>query len=414
MDKYKRLIIKWQETIFQVNPLKRDIDFNYEYLALNKIISFIWPRRAGKTYYMFYIIKNLIKNNQIDLKDVVFIDFTSFLYEDFDIEKLLEDFFELFPDRKPFFVFDEIQELKNFKKIVMYVFNSWYKIFLSWSNSSLLSSEISTIFRWRTIDLNIFPLSFEEFLSFKNIDISLTHSEKQLWLLKNQINEFLEFWSYPEIVLSKNSSTKFELIKWYFSLLLYKDLLERYSVENEYVIKYLIKKLLFSTTKEFNINKIFNDLKSQNIKIWKQTIYNYLEYLKEIFFIKEIYDEFRKWAKKFFFYDVWYNNIMLLENLWQRFENAVYCALNRCFPKISYIKSNYNEIDFVVPDKDLFIQVCYELNLSNIDRENKYFLENKSKNKFIVYFSKDKDIKLPWIKVLNFLEFLREIKKLNS
>ena len=240
MNKNKRLILRWQEKIREVQILKRDIEFNFEYLELNKIISFVWPRRAGKTYFMLYILQKLISENKIVLEQIIFIDFTAFLYDDFDVEKLLEDFFELFPDKKPFFVFDEIQELENFNKIVMYLFNSWYKIFLSWSNSKLLSSELSTIFRWRTIDVKIFPLNFKEYLYFKNIEKNNFYTEKDIWLLKNLIQEFLDFWSYPEIVLAKNKETKYELIKSYFTLLLYKDLLERYWIENEYVIKYLI------------------------------------------------------------------------------------------------------------------------------------------------------------------------------
>jgi len=170
MNKNKRLILRWQEKIKDVKVLKREINFNFEYLKLNKIISFVWPRRAGKTYFMFSILQKLISEKKLKLEQIIFIDFTAFLYEDFDVEKLLEDFFELYPDEKPFFVFDEIQELENFNKIVMYLFNCDYKIFLSWSNSKLLSSELSTIFRWRTIDVKIFPLNFWEFLYFKNIE----------------------------------------------------------------------------------------------------------------------------------------------------------------------------------------------------------------------------------------------------
>lgn len=412
MNNYKRLILRWQDIISEINTLKRNIKFNYEFLELNKIISFIWPRRAGKTYYMFRLLKKLIKKWKIDLEQIVFIDFTSFLYDDFDVEKLLESFFELYPNKKPFFVFDEIQELDNFKKIVMYLFNSNYKIFLSGSNSKLLSSELSTVFRWRTIDVKIFPLNFNEFLHFKGIKLKNTCTEKTVWLINNLIGEYLEFWSYPEIVLSKNKETKYELIKWYFSLLFYKDLLERYWIENEYVIKYLINKLLLWVTKEFNINKIFNELKSQNIKIWKQTIYNYLEYLKEIFFIKEINDKYKKWQKKFFFYDVAYNNIMLLENLWQRFENIVYIELNRNFESLVYINDKNKEIDFIIPDKNIAIQVCYNLNSENIERELKYFKEIDFETKYLVYFSKQKDFSFEWIKLVNFLEFSEEISDL--
>ena len=412
MNNYKRLILRWQDIISEVKPLKRSIKFNYEYLKLNKIISFVWPRRAWKTYYMFRILKKLIKRDDIDIEQIVFIDFTSFLYEDFDVEKLLENFFELYPKKKPFFVFDEIQELDNFKKIVMYLYNSNYKIFLSGSNSKLLSSEISTIFRWRTIDVKIYPLSFDEFLDFKDVKLKNTCTERWVWLVNNLIWEYLEFWAYPEVVLTKNKEVKYELIKWYFTLLLYKDLLERYWIENEYVIKYLINKLLLWVTKEFNINKIFNDLKSQNIKIWKQTIYNYLEYLKEIFFIKEIKDEFAKWSKKFFFYDVWYNNILLLENLWQRFENAVYSELNRNFETLVYRKTIVSEIDFILPEKNTCIQVCYNLNSENKERETKYFTNTDYENKILVYFSKTGVSEIKWVKMMNFLEFMEEIDKL--
>ncbi len=407
MNNNKRLILKWQEKISEVKVLKRDIKFNYEYLELNKIITFVWPRRAWKTYFMFSILQKLIAEKKIDLNQIIFIDFTSFLYDDFSIENLLEDFFELYPDKKPFFVFDEIQELENFKKIVMYLFNSQYKIFLSWSNSKLLSSELSTQFRWRTVEIKIFPLSFKEFLYFKNIEKKDFYTEKEVWLLNNKIQEFIEFWSYPEVVLAKYNTTKYELIKWYFNLLLYKDLLERYWIENEYVIKFLIKKLLLTTTKEFNINKTFNEIKSQNIKIWKQTIYNYLEYLKEIFFIKEIIDEYKKGSKKFFFYDVWYNNIMFLENKWQRFENIIYSELNRKFEEVIYKKNAEYEIDFIIRQKNLAIQVCYELNSENIEREIKWLEKNNFENNVIVYFKKQKNFDIKGIKFLNLLEFYK-------
>lgn len=291
----------------------------------------------------------------------------------------------------------------------MYLYNNYYKIFLSWSNFKLLSSELSTIFRWKTIDVKIYPLDFKEFLYFKNLEIENVYTEKQIWFLNNTIKEFLDFWAYPEVVLSKNTETKFDLIKSYFTVLLYKDLLERYWIENEYVIKYLIKKLLLWTTKEFNINKVFLEFKSQNVKVWKQTIYNYLEYLKEIFFIKEIPDEFKKWNKKFFFFDVWYNNIMLLENLWQRFENIVFLELNKRFENIVFRKATNYEIDFVIPEKNIHIHVCYDLNYQNFEREIKWFENIDSENKILVYFSKEKDFNIKWVKIINLLEFIKII-----
>jgi predicted AAA+ superfamily ATPase len=72
---------------------------------------------------MLYILKQLINKKVIEKENIIFIDFSSFLENNFDIKKLLENYYELYPNKTPFFIFDEIQELKDFSKIVLYIFN---------------------------------------------------------------------------------------------------------------------------------------------------------------------------------------------------------------------------------------------------------------------------------------------------
>lgn len=96
------------------------------------------------------------------------------------------------------------------------------------------------------------------------------------------------------MVLVNDPNIREDLLKSYFELVLYKDLLERYSISNEFVIKFLLRKLVLSNTKEFSINKAFNELKSQGIKVGVQTLYTYIEYLKQIFLLKEIGDLYKK------------------------------------------------------------------------------------------------------------------------
>jgi len=401
---YKEIIKDFQKDFLDKKAKKREIEFSFDILKLNKIITFIWPRRAWKTYFMFYILDKLIKDEFLELEQIVFIDFSAFIDKDFDIKKLLENFYALYPYKEPFFIFDEIQELENFSKIILYLFNKNYKIFLSWSNSKLLSSELSTEFRWRTYDIKVFPLNFSEFLYFKNIEKIDLYTSKQKWFLQNTYLEYLQFWAYPEIVLIDNKNIKFDLLKAYFEIVLYKDLLERYWVENEYVLKYLFKKIILNNTKEFSISKVFNELKSQNIKIWIQTLYNYLEYFKEIFFLSEINDKYKKIWKKFYLYDVWFTNLIDKNNLWQRFENVVYISLLRKYWDINYINNNW-EIDFVLEKEDLAIQVCFDLNIENIDRELKQLEKSNYKNKILIYFNTSKDFKVDWINILNIFEF---------
>ena len=403
---YKEIIKEFQQDFKEKQVLKRNIDFPYEILDLNKIISFVWPRRAGKTYFMFYILKQLVKDSKIKLEDIVFIDFSSFLEKNFDVNKLLEDFYSLYPDGKPFFVFDEIQELEEFSKPVLYLFNKWYKIFLSWSNSKLLSSELSTQFRWRTYDIKVFPLSFNEFLSFKNIEQKKAYTTKEKWKLQNLLTEYIQYGAYPEIVLVDNTNIKQDLIKGYFEILLYKDLIERYGISNEYVLKYLFKKVLLNTTKEFSTTKTLNELKSQNINLWIQSIYNYLEYMEDIFLIKQLDDLYKTRNRKYYLYDVAFVNLINKNNFWQRFENIVFTHLFRKYENVNYVKNNKWKLDFVINNK--IFQVCYDLNYENFEREIKLLNSIENKQKYIIYFNNQKDLKSNDINLIDFFEFIED------
>mgnify|MGYP001474773863 CR=1 FL=1 len=111
---------------------------------------------------------------------------------------------------------------------------------------------------------------------------------KESGKLRNLFQNYLDYGAYPEIALAPNENLKLSILKNYFDILIYKDLKERYSISNEYVLRYLLKKAILSNTKDFNINKIFNELKSQNVEVSKNTLYNYVEYTKNIFFLDKL------------------------------------------------------------------------------------------------------------------------------
>lgn len=405
---YKKIILEGQKRIMDTVPRKRRKQWNYEILKLNKIITFIWPRRAGKTYFMIYSLRELMERGVIEKKQIVFIDFTTFFGDRFDIDGLLESYFEICPDLPPFFVFDEIQELENFSKVILSLFNKNYHIFLSGSNSKLLSSELSTEFRGRTYDVEISPLSFDEYCDFKGIEITQAITSEEIGNRKNSIADYMRFGGYPEVVLIEDTNIKEDILKSYFELVLYKDLLERYSISNEFVIKFLFKRLVVSNTKEFSVNKVFNELKSQGIKVGVQTIYTYIGYLKQIFLLKEIGDLYKKTGKKYYFLDVGFMNLIDQDNLGQRFENIVFLELARRFTSISYL-INDQEIDFVIKTQNIAIQVCFDLTFENYERETKSLKKSSMENKYVVYLHKNIDLKEidDGIKILNFFDFLK-------
>lgn len=411
MNNFKQEILNNQDFIENIEVKKRDYHFYDDLLSLNKIVSFVWPRRVWKTFLMFQFIKELIKNNKLKIEQVVFIDFSLYSGQNLSYKDLLLSFWEIEPHLEPFFIFDEIQDISNFKEFVLWIYNLWYKIFLSWSNSKLLSSELSTHFRWRVFEYNILPLTFKEVLSFKNISLKSNYSTKDLAKIHIIFEQILRFWSFPEIVLSENELFKIDNLKTYLDVMLYKDLLERYKIKNEVSIKYLLKNLTVWFTKNLNISKIYNNLKSQNIKIGKSTLFDYYEYIKNIFYVYEL-DNFynRNASKKIFLYNIWFNALFSHStNFWQAFENIIFLELIKKYKQVSF-KKNLWEIDFFIAESKINIQVCYELNDENFKRETQIFEKtDKTEKNILVYFKNTINFskKTKNFELLDFMEFIK-------
>jgi predicted AAA+ superfamily ATPase len=107
------------------------ISFDFDVLSLHKIISFIGARRVGKTYFMYQIIREMIKRGLITIEQVVFIDFSEFFESKIDFSQILLDFYTLYPDKKPYFFFDEIQEIDDFRAGILMLFNRDFQVCIS-------------------------------------------------------------------------------------------------------------------------------------------------------------------------------------------------------------------------------------------------------------------------------------------
>ena len=406
---FEKEILQNQKKIWDLNLIKRRLDLYEieEVLKLNKIIAFIGSRRAWKTFFTFQLAKELIAKNIIDIQDVCYVDFSWIIDKDTDLQDIKNDFKSLFPDREPIFIFDEIQELSNFPEKLINILNQWNKIIIIWSNAHLLSKELSTILRWKVYTREIFPLDFKEYLFFKNISL-----ERNDWILESQKyrNEFLEFlkwWWFPEIVISQDEFVKENILRNYFDIMIYKDLQDRYSIKNDFALKFFIKRVLSTFSKELNINKIYNELKSQNIKISKDSLYNFYEYMDDIYLISQLSNYWAqvKWTKKTYLIDVAFANLVGSEDFGKRFENFVYLELLKKYKEIFFLSKSH-EIDFFVPAINLYLQVVFELNFENLERETKY-LSRQDWKKVLIYFKKENNLIVPDnIKLVGFEEFI--------
>ncbi len=384
MEEIKQYLIDFQKREFKTFDRELKVKFTKEFIT-----SIIGARRVGKTYFLFNLI-NKIK----DRKKVLYLDFDLPEFLDFDgkdLKKLVNLHLQLFGKLEYIFL-DEIQNLKNWQKGLRGIYEEKkYFIFITGSSSKLLSKELATQLRGRTITYTLFPLSLREIFSIKKLPfpeglISTSELNKILF----EFNQYLEFGGYPQIF--KERDLKDQIVRDYKDLVLFRDIVERYQVKNIYVIKRFFEYLISSFAKEISVDKFYNFLKSQNISLSKKTLYNYLEYFESSLFFHFLrVFRIKERVKKVYLNDIVFGN----KESGRKLENLVFIELKKKEEKIYYFKNNF-ECDFVIPQKKA-IQVVWELTDENKKREikglitaMKYF---KIKKGIILTYNQEKQIK---------------------
>ena len=355
-----------------------------------KIITLIGVRRCGKTSIFYHMINQLIE--KIEKTKILFLNFEDERFElnSDELDLILQAYMELYPSYKLsecYFFFDEIQNIPNWEKFIRRMYDTISKnIFITGSNSKLLSSEIATSLRGRTLNFEIFPLSFKEYLSFKDIEVDF-YSSKSLAFIKNAQEGFLKNGSFPETLFLEEIYAN-KTLQEYFNVLLYKDLAERYNITNTVALKFFLKRIISSSTKQISINKIFNELKSSGIKIGKNTLYEFLEYVQNIYLALTLqkYDNSlinkELGEKKIYSIDIGLNNateFRFSDDIGKSLENAVFLELKRKEFDIYYYRTSKSECDFLVFDKNTIsdvIQVTFDMSDENTkNREIKGLIE---------------------------------------
>ncbi len=286
-DVFKQIIAEFhQEPLPKV--LDRDVDIP---LNTGKIISLVGVRRSGKTYIMFQLIKKLLKD--IPIERILYINFEDerLNVTSQELGLLLEAYKELYPSislKDTYMFFDELQNVKGWETFVRRVYDRYTRnIYVTGSNSKLLSKEIATSLRGRTLTYEVFPLTFKEFLSFKGFyykEPDFYNIEKRA-LLKEKFSEYLFYGGFPEVLFFDDKSLKLKTLQDYFEVMLYRDLVERYSIKNQTALKYFIKRVVENAGSPLSINNVFNELKSQGYRISKDSLYEYLDMLVDIYFL---------------------------------------------------------------------------------------------------------------------------------
>ena len=364
--------------------IKRNIDIPLD-LRIKRAISIIGPRRAGKTYTMFQLMKILLERG-VGRDRMLYINFEDYRLEGInyiDLKKIVEIYYEMYPENsrlKVWFFLDEIQNVGGWEKVVRNIMDRWnIQIFLSGSSSKLLSREIATQLRGRTLTYIVYPFSFKEFLRARNFRIEKYMSSYEKNRLLNLLNEYLVYGGYPEAVIERERRMK--ILREIWDVTIARDIIDRWRIRNIRALKLLIRALRKS--REFSIHKFYRYLKSLGLRISKNTLYNYIEYLNDsliLYLLKKYspsYKNIEMSIPKIFFVD---NGLyMAEESISKLMENLVFMELRRRNyvenEKLFYWKNSFGrEVDFIVLDGEL-IQVCYELTYENRDREIKSLIK---------------------------------------
>jgi len=359
-----------------------------------KIITLLGVRRCGKTSILYDMINKLSKT--IDKTKILFLNFEDerLDLQTNDLDLVLQAFRELYPMhnlKECYFFFDEIQNIDGWEKFIRRVYDTIStNIFITGSNSKLLSTDIATSLRGRTLSFEIFPLSFKEYLDFKDISVDL-YSTKSLAFIKNAQEKFLKDGAFPETLVLEERYVN-QTLQEYFNVLLYKDLAERYNITNTVALKFFLKRIIASSTKQISINKIYNELKSSGIKIGKNTLYDFLDYVQNIYLSLTLYRYDKSLVnkelgeKKVYSIDIGLNNateFKFSDDIGKSLENAVFLELKRNYTEIFYYRDNNSECDFIVNEKNKIIQaiqVAYDISDVNTRKREIKGLLNACKN----------------------------------
>ena len=268
-------------------------------------------------------------------------------------------------DKRYYFLLDEIQEIKGWEKAVNSLLEGMNAdIYVTGSNSKLMSSEISTYLTGRYISIPVFTISFREYLEFKKESIQ---SYDKL------LEEYIKFGGFPIIALGEyEQQSAYQIVDGIYHTVVSRDIVKRHRINKQDLFDRVVKYVIENMGKTFSASSISNFLKSENRKVSIESIYNYLRWLEQAFIIFpcERYDmqgkSVLKTQEKYYLADVSFRyalfgyNRKMLDGV---MENIVYLELRRRGYDVYVGKNNTKEIDFIAIHKDekIYVQVCVQI-----------------------------------------------------
>ena len=360
-------------------------------LPLNKqrIVTVTGVRRCGKSSLLHLTINRLLASG-VDKEQILYIGFDDERLANMDVsdfDEILQAYRLMYPDRplsSVYMFFDEIQIVKGWELFVLRVYKHYCKnVYVTGSTAQMLSGEMSSALRGWPDEYTEYPLSFKEFIAFKGVKAN-RYTEEGAALMANMFKSYLLTGGFPQAVLANVETERVKLLQAYFNTMLFRDMIEHYNISaSPSVVRYFLKRVFNNITKPSSVNNIYNDLKSQGLRLSKDSLYQWLDYACNIFLLHKVPKYSKSIIKqstslsKYYVVDFALAKSVLLpqsEEKGKALENAVYMHLARHLNENEqiYYFNEGAECDFVIANdegvKEL-IQVCWELDEFNTPRE---------------------------------------------
>ena len=332
-------------------------------------------RRCGKSTILKMIMEKLQNERGISEDQIVSMRFDSMEYEDMTAKQMFEAVKAKFSENKKTYLFlDEVQEIEGWEKVVNSLASDYdVDLYVTGSNSRMMSSEISTYLTGRYVSFRIFPLSFEEYLTFRKeyTEVKDVHAE---------LADYIRLGGFPATHLRDYSQDEvYTIVRDIYNSTIFSDIVRRNQIRKVDQLERVVKYTFSNVGNTFSAKSISDYLKSEHRKIDNETVYSYLEKLEKAYLLHRCsrYDlqgkEILKTQEKFYLADTALRYSVLgyhPDSVASSLENVVYLELCRRGYEVNIGKTADGEVDFVAQrqGEKLYVQVTQEIRSEKTER----------------------------------------------
>ena len=394
----KTIIGEKQQEIKDVKLLQRSELFEEQ---CNYVLTGI--RRAGKSYTLYQDMLKKMSDGKACVEDFLYVNFEDERIASIkaaELGQILEAYWEMYEQKRPYIYLDEIQNITGWEKFARRIAESKHHVMITGSNAKMLSKEITSSLGGSYIQRDIYPFSFAEYLRYYGVELGKNweFNPKLRLAIVRHFNEYFYHGGFAESFEQKN---KREWLTSLYQKIVLGDIVERNRVRNPRVLRLLARKLADSVMQPTALKRLEHTIKSTGDSISQTVLKDYLGYMEDAYLIFSIPNlispltEQQTIVKRYFADNGILNNF-LVNGETKLLENIVAIHLNKLYhntedeTRLFYYNKNV-EVDFCIPEAELAIQVSY-----TIDNADTYDREVGALIKFLKVFKKYHGVIVTW------------------